>query len=62
MQNFTSKFEAVAEILILGPRPFLAFLAQHHHQNFMHITMVFIITVDSLEELCYNFQCGCFLG
>ena len=51
MPNFTVKFKAIVEILILGPKPFLAFLSQHRHQNFTLFVILLIITVDPIEEL-----------
>ena len=42
MPNFTAKFQANVEMLILYARPFLAFFTQHF----------FTITVDQIEGLC----------
>ena len=51
MPNYTSKFQAIVEKLILGPRPFLEVFPQRCHQNFMLSVIILIITVDPIEEL-----------
>ena len=51
MPNFTLEFQAIVEILILGPRPFLAFFLQYCHQNLTLLVILLIMTVSPIEEL-----------
>ena len=51
MPKFTLKFQAIVEILILGPRPFVAFFSKHRHQNFKVSAILLRIAVDPIEEL-----------